>query len=122
MEIDEFDLSMAKDGCTYGRGFYFTNDLELGRQYSGGRDPYVAAITFENPYVVDLDLPYEQRVGSRMFRPNLGARERLIELGHDCVIVRQDSYVELVVLQENMIENFGRHPDLDVEAGRLPAL
>lgn len=122
MEIDEFDLSMARDGCTYGRGFYFTNHLGIGRQYSGGRDPYVAAITYDNPYVVDLDLPYEQRVGSRMFRPNKGTRERLIELGYDSVMVRQEGYVEMVILHAEMIESFGRRPDLEVDPEMVMAL
>jgi hypothetical protein len=112
VDFDEFDLAMTRDGCAYGRGFYFTNDLDLGRQYSGGRDPYVALITFENPYVVDLDLPYEHRVGSRMFKPNKGVRERLIEQGYDSVMVLQDGYVELIVLHPGMIESLGRRPDL----------
>ncbi len=112
VDFEEFDLAMTKDGCTYGRGFYFTDDLDLGRQYSGGGDPYVARITFENPYVVDLDLPYEQRAGSRMFRPNKGARERLIDQGYDSVMVLQDGYVEMIVLHPEMIENFGRRSDL----------
>jgi hypothetical protein len=118
VDFDEFDLAMTRDGCAYGRGFYFTNDLDLGRQYSGGRDPYVALITFENPYVVDLDLPYEQRVGSGMFRPNKGARERLIDQGYDSVMVLQDGYVEMIVLHPEMIDSFGRMPDL---SDRAPA-
>jgi hypothetical protein len=69
--------------------------------------------------VVDLDLPYEQRVGARMFRPNKGARERLIDLGHDCVIVQQDGYIEMVVLDPGMIENFGRRSDLSDYAPAL---
>jgi hypothetical protein len=113
-DFDEFHLEMTKDGCAYGRGFYFSNDMELGRQYSGGLDPYVAQITYEKPYVIDLDLPYGQRVGSRMFRPNKGARERLIEQGYDCVLIRQGDYVEMVVLHPEMIENYGRRADLDV--------
>mgnify|MGYP001424656359 FL=1 len=104
-DIDEFDLAMTRDGCTYGRGFYFTNDIGLGRVYSDGGDPYVVRITYENPYVVDLDLPYEERVGSRMFRPNNGVRERLVDLGYDCVVVLQEGYVEMVVLHPEMIEN-----------------
>lgn len=113
IDFDEFDLAMTKDGCAYGRGFYFTNDLDLGRQYSNGGDPYVARITFENPYLVDLDLPYERRAEARrMFRPNKGARERLLDLGHDCVLVRQNGYVEMVVLDPEMIEIFGRRSDL----------
>lgn len=112
VDFDEFDLAMTRDGCAYGRGFYFTNDLDLGRQYSDGRDPYVARITFDNPYVVDLDLPYEQRVGSRMFRPSKGARERLIDQGYDSVMVMQDGYIEMIVLHPEMIESFGRRPDL----------
>ncbi|MNU60499.1 hypothetical protein D3C71_496910 [compost metagenome] len=113
MDFDVFDLARTNDGCAYGRGFYFTNDLDLGRQYSGGGDPYVARITFENPYVVDLDRPYEQRAEARrMFRPNKGARERLLDLGHDCVLVRQDGYIEMVVLDPGMIESFGRRADL----------
>lgn len=120
MEFDEFDLGMTKDGCAYGRGFYFSNDLYLGRQYSGGADPYVARITFENPYVVDLNIPYEQRSEARrMFRPNKGARERLLDLGHDCVIVRQDGYIEMIVLDPTMIDSFGRRPDL---SDYVPAL
>jgi hypothetical protein len=111
-DFDEFDLAMTRDGCAYGRGFYFTNDLDLGRQYSDGQDPYVARITFENPYVVDLDLPYGQRVGSGMFRPNKGVRERLIDEGYDCVMVLQDGYIEMIVLHPVMIESFGRRPDL----------
>lgn len=110
--FEEFDLDMTNDGCAYGRGFYFTNDIDLGREYSDGDDPYVARITFGNPYVVDLDLPYEERAGSRVFRPNKGIRERLIEMGHDCVLVLQDGYVEMVVLHPEMIENLGRMSEI----------
>ncbi len=119
-DFEEFDIAMTKDGCAYGRGFYFTNDLDLGRRYSGGREPYVARITFENPYVVDLDLPYGERgEARRMFRPNKGVRERLLDLGHDCVLVRQDRYIEMVVLDPEMIESFGRRPDLSDYAPAL---
>jgi hypothetical protein len=62
--------------------------------------------------VVDLDLPYEHRVGSRMFKPTKGVRERLIEQGYDSVMVLQDGYVELIVLHPGMIESLGRRPDL----------
>lgn len=107
-EFEEFDLDMTRDGCAYGRGFYFTNDISLGRTYSGGEDPYVARITYCSPYIVDLDRPFGENFGSRMFRPNAGSRERLVELGYDCVLVLQGSYVEMVVLHPEMIENLGR--------------
>ncbi|NTF17015.1 DUF3990 domain-containing protein [Agrobacterium rubi] len=111
-DIDVFDLSMTRDGCAYGRGFYFSNDIALGRTYSDGEDPYVARITYANPYVVDLDRPYEENVGRRMFRPNKGIRERLVDLGFDCVLVRQDGYVEMVVLHPEMVENLGRMSEI----------
>lgn len=113
-EIVEFDLAMTSDGCTFGRGFYFTNSLAVGREYSGGMDPYVAIISYENPFVVDYDLPYDQRQETRrFFRPNKTVRDRLIELGHDCVLVRERGYVEMVVLHPEMIENLGRMSSLD---------
>lgn len=114
IEFEEFDLEeLPAAGRTFGRGFYFSNDMALGRQYSGGADPYVARITFNNPFVVDYDLPYDERAAQRrFFRPNATVRERLIEMGHDCVLVRQDGYVEMVVLHPEMIESFGRRCDL----------
>lgn len=107
-DFEEFDLATTRDGCTYGRGFYLTNDIAIGRFYSGGLDPYVCRVAYDKPYVVDLDLPHQERVGSKMFRPNVGTRERLVDLGYDCVLVCQDGYVEMVVLHSEMIENLGR--------------
>lgn len=114
-EIDflDFDLLTTRDGCAFGRGFYFTNDMDLGRQYSGGLDPYVARITYENPFVIDYDLPFEQRIEARrFFRENATIRSRLIELGHDSVLVKENGYIEMVVLHPEMIQSLGRLADL----------
>lgn len=115
-EFDEFDLSMSKDGCAYGRGFYCSNDLSIGRQYSGMKDPYVLKIECQNPFIVDLDVSYEEMLErNRAFRPNRGARERLIDMGHDAVLIKQGDYVEMVVFHPEMIENLGRGSSLDLE-------
>ncbi|WP_315921272.1 DUF3990 domain-containing protein [Mesorhizobium sp. SP-1A] len=115
-DFSEFDLSMTRDGCAFGRGFYCSNDLSLGHQYSGEKDPYVVQIACESPYIVDLDLPYgEMMERKRVFRPNKGVRERLIEMGHDAVLVKQGNYVEMVVLHAEMIENLGRGVSLEVD-------
>jgi hypothetical protein len=112
-DIEEFDLSRARDGCAFGRGFYFSNDISLGRQYSGGRDPIVARIVMDNAYIVDLDVPFEESLArKRVFRPNLGARERLIAAGYDGVLVKQGTYREVVAFHPSQIEVIGRRPDL----------
>lgn len=116
-EFDEFDLSMTKDGCAFGRGFYCSNDLGLGRQYSDNADPYVVKIDYVSPYVIDLDLPYEENIEKkRVFRPNKDVRERLIAMGHDAVLIKQGDYVEMVVFHPEMIENLGRGSSLDLES------
>lgn len=115
-EFSEFDLSMTRDGCAFGRGFYCANNLSLGRVYSDGNDPYVVRIAYDNPYIVDLDLPYDEMIErKRVFRPNKGVRERLIEMGHDTVMVKQGSYVEMVVLHAEMIESLGRGVSLELD-------
>lgn len=119
-EFDEFDLAFTPEaGSAMSRGFYFTNDIEMGRRYSGGADPYVATVSLENPYELDRDaVTFEERLTwGRAFRPNRGSRERLIEAGYDGVVFREDDYVEVVVFFPEQIENYGRRASFEeVEA------
>lgn len=119
-DFDEFDLSFCEEGGAMGRGFYFSNEIEMGRQYSNGADPIVAMITMENPYELDRDAAsYEERLAwGRMFRPNRDARERMIAAGYDGVLFREDGYVEAVVFYPEQIESFGRKDSLDEVCGR----
>jgi hypothetical protein len=122
-EEDGFDLSHCKEGGAMGRGFYFSNDVALGRQYSGGDLPIVAMITLENPYELDRDaVTYEERLGwGRMFRPNVDARERMIAAGYDGVLFREGDYVEAVVFYPEQIESYGRRAILeDLEGAFAP--
>lgn len=95
-------------GGAFGGGFYFSNNYGLGRQYSGGNDPIVARVVIENPFVIDLDLPYEDRLArKRVFRRS-GGRERLIADGYDGVLVKQGSYLEVIAYYPEQIEILGR--------------
>jgi hypothetical protein len=120
-DFEEFDIEFCERGGGMGRGFYFSNDLGLGRQYSGGLDPIVAVITMDNPYLLDRDAAsYEAYLAwNRMFRPNADARERMIALGYDGVIFKQGGYLEAVVFHPEQISNYGRRPGLDGLDGAL---
>jgi hypothetical protein len=118
-----FDISYCKEGGAMGRGFYFSNDIALARQYSGGDLPIVAMITLENPYELDRDaVSFRERlVWGRMFRPNVDARERMISAGYDGVLFREGDYVEAVVFYPEQIESFGRRASLkDIEIAFAP--
>jgi hypothetical protein len=122
-EVGGFDLSHCKEGGAMGRGFYFSNDIALGQQYSGGDLPIVAMITLENPYELDRDaVTYEERLAwGRMFRPNVDARERMIASGYDGVLFREGGYVEAVVFYPEQIESYGRMATFeDVESAFAP--
>lgn len=109
-DFEAFDLAKIADGGAYGAGFYFSNDLSLGRTYSDGKDPVRASVKLDNPWIVDLDLDYvsdERRAQSRVFR-NKGARDRLIEQGYDGVLVKQGRYVEVVAYYPEQITIKGR--------------
>ena len=111
-EFQGFDVNECNQCGAFGRGFYFSNDFELERVYSNGLDPVVAKVTFQNPYVLDVNLPDDEYLAAaRIFRPVRNARERLIELGHDGVLLRQDGSVEAVAFYPGQIESHGRRPD-----------
>ncbi|WP_271899655.1 hypothetical protein [Candidatus Phyllobacterium onerii] len=110
-----FDFSECNDSGAFGRGFYFSNDMELERQYSNGLDPVVAKVTLQNPYVLDKRVSYDEWIAAtRIFRPIEHARERLIGLGYDGVLLLQDSYVEVVAFYPRQIQSFDRSPDLAI--------
>jgi len=116
-----FDLSECNDSGAFGRGFYFSNDMELEQQYSNGLDPVVARVTLHNPYILDKTLSYDQWIAAtRVFRPIEHARERLIGLGYDGVLflLLQDTYVEVVAFYPRQIQSFGRRPDLGIPEPR----
>jgi len=110
-----FDFSECNDSGAFGRGFYFSNDMELERQYSNGLDPVVAKVTLQNPYIIEKSLPYDGWItATRIFRPIEHARERLIGLGYDGVVLLQDGYVEVVAFYPRQIQNYGRRSELSI--------
>jgi hypothetical protein len=109
-DFTEFDPSKSAEGGAFGQGFYFSNDLGLAKVYSGDKDPYVAKVTLNNPWVVDLDLDYfsdQRNVQIRVFRKK-GSRDRLIADGYDGVLVKQGRYREVVAYYPEQIEMIGR--------------
>ncbi|TXR47026.1 hypothetical protein [Phyllobacterium endophyticum] len=74
-----FDLSECNDSGAFGRGFYFSNDMELERQYSSGLDPVVAKVTLQNPYIVEKTLPYDGRMMGRLPPPGYFGRSSMRE-------------------------------------------
>lgn len=114
-----FDLSECNDDGAFGRGFYFSNDMELERQYSNGLDPVVAKVTLQHPYILEKSLSYDRWItATRVFRPIEHARERLIGLGYDGVLLLQDSYVEVVAFYPRQIQGHGRRPELSIIQAR----
>lgn len=110
-----FDLRECNDSGAFGRGFYFTNDMELERQYSNGLDPVIGNVTLQNPYTLEKSLSYEGWItATRVFRPIEHARERLIGMGYDGVLLLQDSYIEVVAFYPRQIQSYGRRPELSI--------
>ena len=103
-EFQGFNFNECNECGAFGRGFYFSNDFELERIYSNGLDPVVAKVTMQNPYILDMNLPDDEYLAaSRVFRPIEHARERIIGLGYDGVLLRRDSYVEAVAFYPRQI-------------------
>jgi hypothetical protein len=114
-EFQGFNVNECNECGAFGRGFYFSNDFELERVYSDGLDPVVAKVTLQNPYILDGCLPHDEYLAaSRIFRPVRHARERLIGLGYDGVVLRQDSHVETVAFYPSQIHSYGRRPDFPI--------
>ena len=110
-----FVLSECNDSGAFGRGFYFSNDMELERQYSNGLDPVVAMVRLQNPYILDKRLSHDEWIAAtRIFRPIEHARERLIGMGYDGVLLLQDSYIEVVAFYPRQIQGYGRRHDLAI--------
>ena len=105
-----FDFSECNDSGAFGRGFYFSNDMQLERQYSNGLDPIIARVTLQNPYIFGKRLSYDEWIAA----PIEHARERLIGMGYDGVLILQDSYVEVVAFYPRQIQGYGRHPHLAI--------
>lgn len=114
-EFHGFNVNECNECGAFGRGFYFSNDFELERVYSNGLDPVVAKVTLQNPYILDVNLPDDEYLAAaRVFRPVRHARERIIGLGYDGVLLRQDSYVEAVAFYPRQIDSYGRRPDFPI--------
>ena len=111
--FEEFNLSECNYSGAFGRGYYFSNDVELEQEYSNGLNPVVAEVTLQNPCVLDKSISSDQWLAAtRVFRPVERARERLIGLGYDGVLLRQDTFVEVVAFYPRQIRSYGRRPDL----------
>jgi hypothetical protein len=131
-DFTDFDTDKSAPYGAFGAGFYFSNDLSLGRTYSQAdrttgdrdKDPMVCTVTLKNPWYVDYDLPYtsEERERQKKVFRKVGARERLMQMGYDGVIVKQGPYREVIVYDPKAIVNHGRGKTLKLQEGRLAPL
>jgi hypothetical protein len=103
--FETFDLDMAQAGGPWGRGFYMSNDWELASDYSEGGDVVQATVTMQKPYVIDMDVSYEHSMDvKRVFRgKSATAREHLMALGYDGILLIEGGYVEIVAFTPEQI-------------------
>ena len=108
-EFEEFKLEYAGSKLAFGRGFYFVNDKRLAKSYSGEEGTvYSCYIKMENPYVIKSpEMTFKEQLDrTRIFHKNPNAREDLIQMGYDGVMVKEDDgYMEVVVFQPNQIKS-----------------
>jgi len=114
--FDKFDIEKIVDGGPFGRGIHFTNNYKTAKIYSGDQKPLKANITLKNPYVInrgysnDSDrqeqMNYSQQ--TRIFQPVSTARERLMKMGYDGMVLKEDDYTEVVVYDTSTIDILGR--------------
>ena len=121
-KFSEFDAAHMSPSGAYGAGFYFSNDYDLGKEYSDGGEPVAARLSLRNPWVVDLDLPYDdarRREAQQVFRGK-GVRERLQAEGYDGVLVKQGDYLEAIVYEPSQIKRIDPTPNARSTEGDLP--
>lgn len=107
--FNEFKLEYAGSTLAFGRGFYFVNDKRLAKTYSGENGSvYECYIKMEAPYIIKSpDMSFkEQLARTKIFFKNPNAREDLLKMGYDGVMVKEDDgYMEVVVFNPNQIKS-----------------
>ena len=107
--FNEFKLEYAGSTLAFGRGFYFVNDKRLAKTYAGENGTvYECYIKMEAPYIIKSpDMSFkEQLARTKIFFKNPNAREDLIKMGYDGVMVKEDDgYMEVVVFNPNQIKS-----------------
>ena len=104
-KFDTFDIGKTNSSGAFGRGFYLSNSYSLAKQYSDGGEPMVCTVTMKNPYVIDYNQGYDATVERRrILKPAMTARDRLVELGYDGILVKQDNYVEAIAYYPSQIK------------------
>jgi len=112
--FDKFDIEKIVDGGPFGRGIHFTNSYKTAKIYSGDQEPLKANITLKNPYIVSRsgDSEFSQQMSysqqTKIFRPVSTARERLMKMGYDGMVLKEDDYIEVVVYDVSTIDILGR--------------
>jgi len=112
--FEKFDINKVVSMGPFGRGIHFSNDYKLAKIYSGDEEPLKATVTLKNPYTIKRSRNSEYTEESnyaqqtKIFRPASTARERLVEMGYDGVILKEGDFVEVVVYDTSAIDIIGR--------------
>lgn len=122
-DFKEFNLEYCNNNLAFGKGFYFTNDRKLGKQYAGENGVnYACYIKMTNPYIVQSpEMSFDEHLKkSRIFRNNPNAREDLIQQGYDGVMIKEDDgYMEVVVFNPNQIKSVNNNGEWNPNSNNI---
>lgn len=110
--FDKFDINKVVSTGPYGRGIHFSNDYNVAKIYSRDEEPLKANVTLKNPYTIKRsgDTEYDEVSNyiqqAKIFSPGFTARERLMAMGYDGVILNEGEIV--VVYDTSAINIIGR--------------